>query len=115
MNCESVIASVFQEIDILVREQISIINHNAVIEDRRKRFICFLQSSEVLQISSDARENLLQNVYDMEINVVRKAQTVLDKPIEVNIEKRCRYSNKGYCKYDKSANLNILHISVNNS
>ena len=50
-------------------------------------------------------ENLLQNVYDMETNVVWKAKTVIDKQTKAKIEKQCRYSNKGYSKY---ANLNTL-------
>ena len=40
----------------------------------------------------------------MEIDVVQKAKTVIDKQTEVKIEKRCRNNKKGYCKYDKKCN-----------
>ena len=89
---------VLHEIDIIVKEQIMIVRHNAFLEDRRIRLMDFIQNSEILDISNGARENLLKNVSTMEMKVLRVAQTVKDKDIDEKIQKKCRYDDKGYCR-----------------
>ena len=89
---------VLHEIDIIVKEQIMIVRHNAFLEDRRIRLMDFIQNSEILDISNGARENLLKNVSTMEMKVLRVAQAVKDKDIDEKIQKKCRYDDKGYCR-----------------
>ena len=95
MGNEQVIAIVFHEIDIITKEQIMLVKYNEDLEDWRLRLMEFVKHSEILEISAGARENLLQNVPDMRLTVSNL--TVKDKKVE--FKKKCRYDNKGYCKY----------------
>ena len=79
---------VLHEIDIIVKEQIMIVRHNAFLEDRRIRLMDFIQNSEILDISNGARENLLKNVSTMEMKVLRVAQAVKDKDIDEKNQKK---------------------------
>jgi hypothetical protein len=93
-----IIENILDEIDIIIKEQIVIFMYNAELEDRRIRLMEFIQNSEELLISRKARENLVSNVSNMGIKVLRKYDTCKEN-IEVKIGKKCRYHNKGYCKY----------------
>ena len=95
MGNEQVIAIAFHEIDIITKEQIMLVKYNEDLEDWRLRLMEFVKHSEILEISAGARENLLQNVPDMRLTVSNS--TVKDKKVE--FKKKCRYDNKGYCKY----------------
>jgi hypothetical protein len=53
------------------------------------------QNSEKLEISAEARDNLLQNVSAMELKMT-KSLTVKDK--NAAFKKKCRYENTGYCE-----------------
>ena len=59
-------------------------------------------TSDDLDLSERAKENLLQNVSDMKMEVVRigNAYKPSDKEnTEVKEVKRCRFNNTGFCKY----------------
>ena len=58
---------VFHEIDIIIQKQIMIVKINAEVEDRRVRLMEVNQSSEELQLSSETRKNILENVSNMEM------------------------------------------------
>ena len=89
---------VFHEIDIIDKEQIMIVRHSNFLEDRRKRLMDFIENSEMIDISVEARENLLKNISTMEIKVLRVSKTVKDKDTEGKPQKKCRYDDKGYCR-----------------
>ena len=96
MENEDVMAIVLQEIDIIRKEQVMLIKYHDQLEDRRKRFEEFVRNTDKLEISEGARENLVQNVSYMELTV-SKCQTIKDK--KDKSKKKCRYDNRGYCKY----------------
>ena len=96
MENGDVMTIVLHEIDIITKEQIMLIKYNEQLEDRRLRLEEFVRNSDKLEISEGARENLVQNVSDMELTV-SKCQIIKDKKIE--FKKKCRYDNRGYCKY----------------
>ena len=62
---------VLHEIDIIIQKQIMIVKLNAEVEDRRVRLIEFIQSSEELHLSRETRKNILENVSNMEMEVLR--------------------------------------------
>ena len=98
---ENAIMIVLEEIDIITNEQIKIIKYNDELEDRRLRLLEFLQRSRNLNISKEAQRNLLLNVSHMKLNVVRAPENFKDKVMDVILKKKCRYDDKGYCKYQK--------------
>ena len=55
----------------------------------------FVQNSENLEISAEARDNLLHNVSDMELKVTKSSNV---KGKNVTLKKKCRHNNFGYCK-----------------
>jgi hypothetical protein len=114
MEKDKVIELVFREIDILVQEQIMIVRQNALLEDRRIRCMDFIQNSEVLDISNEARKNLLTNVSNMEINVQMVASKVNDKEKGKDGEK-CRYDDQGYCNYETKCKYHYFYKSAKNS
>ena len=75
-----------------------IINYTAELEDRRIRFLEFINTSKEINLSQKARVNLESNVVNMEIKVLRRSDN-----IQNNLEKpkvmKCRYDNTGFCKY----------------
>ena len=116
----SLINLVHHEIDIIVQKQIMIVKLNEEVEDRRIRLMEFVQSDEDLQISSKARNDILENVSNMEMKVLctTKVQkeavhelssnfgttktTNKEEVIDDSVEKKkkdvkCRYNNRGYC------------------
>ena len=82
MEQDVLIATVYQEIDILIKEKNSIINYIAEIEHRRKRYVVFIRNSDALVISNEERRNLIGYVSDMELNLRRKANAIKDEVIE---------------------------------
>ena len=68
----NIIENVLDEIDIITEEQKRIVNYNSVLEDRRLRLMEFIKTSEELEISNRARENLMVNVSNMEIRFVKQ-------------------------------------------
>ena len=108
MENGDVMTIVLHEIDIITKEQIMLIKYNEQLEDRRLRLEEFVRNSDKLEISEGARENLVQNVSDMELTV-SKCQIIKDKKIE--FKKKCRYDNRGYCKYlEKCKYQHFEHI-----
>ena len=89
---------VLHEIDIIIQKQIMIVKINAEVEDRRVRLMEVNQSSEELQLSSETRKNILENVSNMKMEVLRTTK-VYKETVEDDIGKRCRYNNKEYCKF----------------
>ena len=79
---------VFHEIDIIDKEQIMIVRHKEFLEDRKKRLMDFIEYSEMIDISVEARENLLKNISTMEIKVLRVSETVKDKDAEEKPQKK---------------------------
>lgn len=86
------------EIDIIIQQQIWISNYISVLEDRRQRLIEFIQTSEELEMSKHARENLIDNVENMEIKLVTQKDCKA-KNQRVREKRKCRYDNRGYCKH----------------
>ena len=90
----NIIENVLDEIDIITEEQKRIVNYNSVLEDRRLRLMEFIKTSEELEISNRARENLMVNVSNMEIRVVKQTKC----KSKTQIQRRCRHFNVGFCK-----------------
>ena len=86
------------EIGIIVQEQIRIVNYNTELEDRRRRLMEYVQSSTELDLSRGARENILENVSNMKMEISRTPKAYEQKRQSETV-KRCRYDNGGYCKY----------------
>jgi hypothetical protein len=89
---------VFHEIDIITKKQIMIANLNDEVEDRRIRLVEFIQSSDELGLSRKACGNILENVSNMKMEVMRTEKDFKEN-VEEKVEKRCIYHNKGYCKF----------------
>ena len=81
----NIIENVLDEIDIITEEQKRIVNYNSVLEDRRLRLMEFIKTSEELEISNRARENLMVNVSNMEIRVVKQTEC----KSKTQIQRRC--------------------------
>lgn len=90
----TIIENVLDEIDIIIEEQIRIANCNAVLEDRRIRLLEFIRTSQELEISKRARENLIVTVSNMEIKVVQQ----IECKYQNQTTRRCRHNNAGFCK-----------------
>ena len=86
------------EIDIIIQQQICISNYISVLEDRRQRLIEFIQTSEELEMSKHAHENIIDNVVNMEIKLVTQKDCQA-KNQRVREKRKCRYDNRGYCKH----------------
>ena len=86
------------EIDIINQKQIMIVKFNTEVEDRRIRLMEFIQTSDELQLSRKTCKNILENVSNMEMEVLRTTK-VYKETVEDEIGKKCRYNNKGYCKF----------------
>ena len=97
-NRSVAINNVLEEIDIIIQKQVMIVNYNMELEDGRIRLLEFIQTSVDLNLSETARENLVVNVSNMKLEVVGTGND-FKKTIKVKEWKRCRYNNKGYCKY----------------
>ena len=108
---------VHHEIDIISQKQIMMMQYNAEVEDRRMRLIEFIQSSDELQLSRETRKNILENVYNMKMEVLRTTKVnkelsnncarhiIKDKEevIDTSVDKqkrkvKCRYNDRGYCR-----------------
>ena len=72
---------VFKEFDIIIKEQDKIAQYTAVLEDRRLRFLDFIQTTKELPVLKEERENLEKNVKTLEIKVTRnvKMELIIDK------------------------------------
>ena len=72
---------VFKEFDIIIKEQDKIAQYTAVLEDRRLRFLDFIQTTKELPVSKEEREDLEKNVKTLEIKVTRnvKMELIIDK------------------------------------
>ena len=95
MENVNVMEIVLYEIDIITKEQTMIVKYNNELEDRRLRLMEFVKNSEILEISAEARQNLLHNVSDMELKVTKSFNV---KGKNVASKKKCRHNNNGYCK-----------------
>ena len=95
MENGNVMEIVLYEIDIITKEQTMIVKYNNELEDRRLRLMEFVKNSEILEISAEARQNLLHNVSDMELKVTKSFNV---KGKNVASKKKCRHTNNGYCK-----------------
>ena len=95
MENVNVMEIVLFEIDIIAKEQSMIDKYNNELEDRRLRLMEFVQNSGRLQISTEARDSLLQNVSTMELKVTKSSNL---KGKNVTLKKKCRHNNFGYCK-----------------
>ena len=92
---------VLLEIDIIIKEQLKIFSYNAELEDRRLRLMDFVKHSEKLKVSEEWRENITTKVSSLEIKVVRKHEPSMEDVIENKKAKKCRYDNKGFCKFQE--------------
>ena len=101
INTENAFEIVLEEIAFITNEQIRIMKYNAEMEDRRLRLLEFIKRRENLRISKEAQTNLILNVSIMELKVLRTPEGFHNKDVEVADKKKCRYDNKGYCKYQK--------------
>ena len=97
-NRSVAINCVLAEIDIIIQKQVMIVNYNMELEDRRIRLMEFIQTSVDLNLSERDRENLIVNVSNMKMEVVGTGKE-FKKTVKVEEWKRCRYNNKGYCRY----------------
>ena len=93
---------VFKEFDIIIKEQDKIAQYTAVLEDRRLRFLDFIQTTKELPVSKEEREDLEKNVKTLEIKVTRnvKMELIIDKT-EEKTDRKCRYHDRGFCKSGK--------------
>ena len=57
MERDVLFAPVYQEIYILIKDQNSIINYIALIEDRRKSCVAFIRNSDAWVIFNEERRN----------------------------------------------------------
>ena len=64
------------------------------------------QRPDNLPIAGGALENLINKVSKMEMKVLFKSECEM-KNLERNYEKKCRYEDKGYCKY--KSNCKFYH------
>ena len=87
--------------DIIVQEQTKIADYNAWLENRRLRLMEFIQKTDNLPICGRARENLLESVANMEMKFLGNSQRKAES-VETKFRKKCRYDNKGYCRYQKT-------------
>ena len=69
----NVMELVLHEIDIVTKEQMMLVKYHNELEDRRLRLMEFVQNSEKLEISAEARDNLLHNVSDMELKLTKSS------------------------------------------
>ena len=92
----NVMELVLHEIDIVTKEQMMLVKYHNELEDRRLRLMEFVQNSEKLEISAEARDNLLHNVSDMELKLTKSSNF---KGNNFGLKKKCRYDDRGYCKY----------------
>ena len=58
------------EIDIIIQKQIMVAKYTAKLEDRRERLMEFIQTSPDLNLSEKVRNNLMENVINMKIEVI---------------------------------------------
>ena len=100
-NEVDVVEIVFVEIDIIMKEQLKIFSYNAELEDRRLRLMDFIKHSEHLKVSKELRENMTTKASSLEIKVVRKHEPPREDVSENKNSKKCRYDNKGFCKFQK--------------
>ena len=115
INTENSFEIVLEEIGFITNEQIRIMKYNAEMEDRRLRLLEFIKRRENLRISKEAQTNLILNVSNMELKVLRTPEGFHNKDVEVADKKKCRYDNKGYCKYQKCVGSDIPVQFVTNS
>ena len=62
---------VLHEIDIIIQKKFMMVNYNTELEDRRVRLMELIQNNDDINLSERGQQNLLQNVSNMKMEVLR--------------------------------------------